>query len=101
MVKTTKKIKQPDVNFFFDYYQSERKNKKAILEMLSKEMKIIGLGKEGKYADETDTSDEDGKKKDDASPVIVNLFQEATILNIRNAIEKFKKASQRVYVRKE
>lgn len=94
LVKTTKKIKQADVNFFFDYYQSERKNKKAILEMLSKEMKIIGLGKEGKYADETDTSDEDGKKKDDASPVIVNLFQEATVLNIRNAVEKLKKASQ-------
>lgn len=94
LVKTTKKIKQADVNFFFDYYQSERKNKKAILEMLNKEMKIIGLGKEGKYADETDTSDEDGKKKDDASPVIVNLFQEATILNIRNAVEKLKKASQ-------
>ncbi|MBD5528573.1 MAG: hypothetical protein HDR02_09230, partial [Lachnospiraceae bacterium] len=94
LVKTTKKIKKLDVDFFFKYYQSEKKNKKAILEMLSKEMKILGLGKEGKNADETDTSDEEGKKKDDTSQLVVHLFQEATILNIRKAIDFFEKASQ-------
>lgn len=94
LVKTTKKIKKVDVDFFFKYYQSEKKNKKAILEMLSKEMKILGLSKEGKNADETDTADEEGKKKDDASQLVVHLFQEATILNIRKAIDFFEKASQ-------
>lgn len=94
LVATTKKIKKADVDFFFKYYQSERKNKKAILEMLSKELKVAGLGKEGKYADEGDTTDEEGKKKDDSSPLIVNLFQEATVLKIRRAVEKFEEAAQ-------
>lgn len=94
LVATTKKIKKADVDFFFKYYQSERKNKKAILEMLSKELKISGLGKEGKYADEDDTTESEGKKKDDTSPLIVNLFQEATVLKIRRAIEKFEEAAQ-------
>lgn len=94
LVATTKKIKKADVDFFFKYYQSERKNKKAILEMLSKELKVNGLGKEGKYADEGDTDDEEGKKKNDSSPLIVNLFQEATVLKIRRALEKFEEASQ-------
>lgn len=94
LVATTKKIKKADVDFFFKYYQSERKNKKAILEMLSKELKVNGLGKEGKYADEDDTTESEGKKKDDTSPLIVNLFQEATVLKIRRAIEKFEEAAQ-------
>lgn len=94
LVATTKKIKKADVDFFFKYYQSERKNKKAILEMLSKELKVNGLGKEGKYADEGDTDNEEGKKKNDSSPLIVNLFQEATVLKIRRALEKFEEASQ-------
>lgn len=94
LVATTKKIKKSDVDFFFKYYQSERKNKKAILEMLSKELKINGLGKEGKYADEDDAAESEGKKKDDSSPLIVNLFQEATVLKIRRAIEKFEEAAQ-------
>lgn len=94
LVATTKKIKKADVDFFFKYFQSERKNKKAILEMLSKELKVNGLGKEDKYVGEGDTKEEEGKKKDDSSPLIVNLFQEATVLKIRRAIEKYKEASQ-------
>ena len=94
LVATTKKIKKADVDFFFKYYQSERKNKKAILEMLSKELKVNVLGKEDKYADEGETKEAEGKKKDDSSPLIVNLFQEATVLKIRRAIEKFEEAAQ-------
>ncbi len=94
LIATTKKIKKADVDFFFKYYQSERKNKKAILDMLSKEMKMTGLGKEGSYADEDDTKDREGKKKNDSSPLIVNLFQEATVLKIRRAIEKQEEAAQ-------
>lgn len=94
LVATTKKIKRADVDFFFKYYQAERKNKKAILEMLSKEMKVSGLGKEEKYADEKDNVEEEGKKKNKSGPLIVNLFQEATVIKIRRAIEKFEEASQ-------
>lgn len=94
LIATTKKIKKSDVDFFFKYYQAERKNKKAILEMLSKEMKINGLGKEEKYADAKDEADGEGKKKNDSSPLIVNLFQEATVLKIRRAIEKYEEAVQ-------
>lgn len=94
LVATTKKIRKADVDFFFKYYQSERKNKKAILEMLSKELKVSGLGKAGKYADEGGADEEEGKKKNASSPLVVNLFQEATVLKIRRALEKFEEASQ-------
>ena len=91
LVATTKKIKKTDVDFFFKYYQAERKNKKAILEMLSKEMKVSSLGKEGNYADEDDLDEKENKKKN-SNPLIVNLFQETTILKLRRAIEKYEEA---------
>ncbi len=94
LVATTKTIKKEDVEFFFKYYQSERKNKKAILEMLSKELKISGLGTESSYSDEKQEVDIEGKKKDESSPLITNLFQEATVLNIRRAVEKYEEAAQ-------
>lgn len=93
LVATTKKIKKADVDFFFKYYQSERKNKKAIIEMLTKDMKVSGLGKEDKIATEAD-AEEEGKKKNEDSLLIVNLFQEATILGIRRAVEKYEEAIQ-------
>lgn len=82
LVGTSKKIRKADVDFFFKYYQSERKNKKAILEMLEKDFKIKALGKEDKYADENAETETDGKKKDESSPVVVNLFQEETITKL-------------------
>ena len=91
LVATTKKIKKSDVEFFFKYFQAERKKKKAILEMLSKDMKVSGLGKEEKYSDEDEEIE--GKKKDDKSLLIVNLFQEATILKIRRALDKYEEAA--------
>ena len=94
LVATTKKIKKADVDFFFKYYQSERKNKKAILEMLSNDLKINGLGKEGSYSDEKEAEDVQGKKKDESSPLITNLFQEATVLKIRRAVEKYEEAAR-------
>ena len=65
LVGTTKKIKKEDVDFFFKYYQSQRKNKKAILEMLSNELKVNGLGKEDKYNAENNEAEEEGKRKDE------------------------------------
>ncbi len=93
LLETSKKIKKYDVEFFFKYYQSERINKKTILEMLEKEFKIIGLGKEGKYADDNDVNSE-GNTKDDSSPLIVNLFQEATIIKLHKCDELYKTAIQ-------
>lgn len=91
LVATTKKIKKEDVDFFFKYYKNERKNKKAILTML-KDMKVIIPAGEGKFADEGDEDTAEGKKKDDSSALIVNLFQEATVLKICKAVEKYEEA---------
>lgn len=94
LLETSKKIKKDDVEFFFTYYEAERKNKKAILEMLEKEFKVRALGKEDKYADEGAEDDVEGKKKDDNSPLIVNLFQKATVLGLRKCVDYFDKAKQ-------
>ncbi|WP_031547767.1 SH3 domain-containing protein [Oribacterium sp. FC2011] len=94
LVATTKKIKKEDVDFFFDYYQSERKNRKAIIEMLSKEMRVLGLGKEENYGNEGAADDIEGNKKNDADPLIVNLFEKATILKIRKAFDKFRESGK-------
>ncbi len=92
LVATTKKINREDVDFFFKYYSSERKNKKAILEMLSKEMKVAGLGKEDKYQDPTEEKED--KKKDKGGPLIVNLFEEETILALRKALDKYDESAR-------
>lgn len=94
LIETSKKLKKDDVEFFFDYYQSERKNKKAILEMLDKEFKIKGLGNEGKYAEEGQEDDIEGKRKNESSPMIVNLFQEATVIKLRKCIDLYYKAAE-------
>lgn len=94
LVATTKKLNKKDVDFFFKYYQSQRKNKKAILEMLEKDMKVVGLGGENDYAGEGEEDKVAEKKKEKKSSVIVNLFSENTILNIRKAFEKYDEASQ-------
>lgn len=77
-----KKIDKKDVDFFFKYFQNERKNKKAILDMLKNDFKVYGLGKEEKFASEGEEIEAEGKKKNENSPLITNLFQEATILKI-------------------
>ena len=89
LIATTKKLQKSDVDFFFKYYQSERKNKKAILEMLGNEFKQKGLGNNALYSDDKIDEEIEGKKKDESSPLITNLFQEATILKLRRAVEKF------------
>lgn len=91
LIGTTKKIKRADVDFFFNYYSSERKNRKAITEMLEKDFKVKGISKKEAAGDE-DEEEFTGKKKDNNSPLIVNLFQEATILKIKKAVEHYEKA---------
>ena len=99
LVGTTKKVNKKDIEFYFKYFQSERKNKKAILEMLEKDLKVRGVGSEQSYADENETVDEEGKKQDD-SPLIVSLFTEATILKVHRVIEKYGELMQNETVRK-
>lgn len=94
LVATTKKIKKKDVEFFFTYFQEERKHKKAILEMLHKEYKVAGLGSEKRYANEDDSTEEAGKEKRDSSPLIVNRFQEATLLKIHKCESFYQKARE-------
>ncbi len=93
MLATTKKIRQADVAFFFEYFAEERKNKKAVREMLSKEFKVVLLEK-GKDDTEEAEPEVEGKKKEDASPLIVNLFQKATILKLNKCEKFFQKAKE-------
>lgn len=94
LLKTSKKIKSQDVDFFFEYYQAERKNKKAILDMLKSDFKVAGLDKKDD-TDKPDVDDEpEGKRKDENSPLIVNLFQEATVLRLRKCLDNLEKAIQ-------
>ena len=94
LVATTKKIKKSDVDFFFDYYHPKPDAKNAIKNMLSKEMKINIFGKDKKDSsdNENDNADRESQKKNDASPMIVNLFKKETILKLRKSIEKYEEA---------
>jgi len=91
LVATSKRITRADVDFFFNFYQAERENKKEILEMLATEFKVPGLGK-GDLVGQEGTEEIDGRKKDNDSPLIVNLFQEASVLSISRAIQKYEEA---------
>lgn len=89
LLSTSKKIRKKDVEFFFEYYQEERKKKKAILEMLSKEFKVIGLGKEESYSEKDEVEE---TKKEHKSSLVVNLFQEDTILKLQKSIRFYTEA---------
>lgn len=97
LIETSKKLKKEDVDFFFAYYPAEKKNKKAIVEMLQKEFKIYGLGKKG---DETEPEGDNGEenpseeKNKKEKPFIVNLFQRETIFKIRKMFEYYTTAKQ-------
>lgn len=94
LLGTSKKIRKADVEFFFEYFKAEGKNKKAILEMLEKELKIKLLGKEDKHDEEDPDEDPAGKKKDKSSPLIVNQFQKATVLKLRKCLECYYQVQQ-------
>lgn len=99
LVATTKKLKKQDVEFFLEYYQEERKNKKAIIEMLSKEFKIWGLGRESDYSDEEKENFEQKNKKE-ANPLIVkNLFQKDTVLYLKKILRLYEEAKNNQVVK--
>lgn len=90
LVATTKKVRKSDVDFFFQYYKSERKKKKPIQAMLNDEMKIRVFGKEENYEEE-----QEQKGKKEQSPIRVSLFQKSTILKIRDVLEHYKEATSK------
>lgn len=63
-----------------------------VLEMLSKEFKVHGLGSENNYADQGEETEQEGKKKNDKIPLIMNLFQKVTILKIKLCVEHYQDA---------
>lgn len=87
LVKNTKEIQTSDIEFFFKYYLSEIDNKNAILQMLRKDLKVKGVGKERKHNVQT-------KKTNNSNPMIVNLFKEDTVLKIKRASEKFEEITK-------
>lgn len=95
LVAATKKVRPKDVKFFFSYFREQGKSKKAILEMLGKEFNVKGLGKDEKYEEE---NEEEGKKKNEDSVLIVNSFQEPTLLRIKKSISFYQQACESVQV---
>ncbi len=102
LIATTKKVKREDVDFFFQYYQSQRKHKKVIVEMLTKEFKVYMLKKDKEYDDNIGTLrlgsesevEEEKEPSSTSKGMIVNLFQETTLLKIRRAVEKYEEILQ-------
>jgi hypothetical protein len=83
MIGNTTKIHKKEVEFFFAYFPDQKKYRKEIQEMLKKEYKVMLLSKASESSEEEVEIEEiDGKKKN-ASLLITNLFQEATIINLR------------------
>ncbi|MDD3252036.1 MAG: hypothetical protein PHV18_05680 [Lachnospiraceae bacterium] len=98
LIKSTKEIDRSDVDFFFQYFAEQRKNKKEILLMLKKNYKVRGLAKEGENQ-EDDYVELEGKKKNPESLMIVNQFKEATVIKIKKCLEQFQSSRQRTGVR--
>lgn len=97
LIETSKKLKKEDVEFFFAYYPAEKRNKKAIVEMLQKEFKIPGIGSKGAEEESGEESGEEntsGEKNKKEKPFIVNLFQKETIFKIRKMFEYYATAKQ-------
>ncbi len=76
IVGTTKKIKKEDVDFFIKFYPSEERNTKAICEMLGLKTKESGQEKA------EDPAAEKAAEKNTSKRMIVNNFDQATVLNI-------------------
>lgn len=86
LIATTKKLKNDDVEFFFEYFRDEKKNRKAIREMLEQEFNFVEIGK-------NEGSTEEGSKESGAAGksdgFVVNLFQKNTITKLKRVIEHY------------
>lgn len=86
-----------DLELFFQCFPAQRKNKKAILEMLEKEYKLKGLtkGKNLKIEDvEQEEIEEPINKKKNSNNTVVNRFDKSTILKIQKCEEQLRVAAE-------
>ena len=81
VISTSGKIDKEIVSFFFEYFAEERKNKKAIVEFLKKEHKLIGFSEKEDAKDDVEKESEEKEKKKN-SFLVTNLFQKKTLLQI-------------------
>lgn len=88
LIGTTKRVKKEDVDFFIEFYPSERKNKKAICEML-------GLkSKEKEEETKEDSTAEEATKKNTSKQMIINNFDQSTVLNVSKMIQYHEELKQ-------
>lgn len=91
IIATTKKINKDDVDFYVKCFPEERKKKKAIIEMLTKEYKVKFNEKDS--ADDSEESEEDAKKKKkERKHMVVNMFSSDTVSQIIFLDKKYKEA---------
>lgn len=91
IIAKTRKLKKKDYEFFVSYYPEQKRNKKAILEMLQAEYKVHFHDKNEE--DSAEQEDTEGKKKNPNSILITNAFQEATLLKIHKCCEYYQNAT--------
>ena len=87
LISQTKQVRKNDLDFFVKAFPEQRKNRKKITDMLAKEMKIYGLG------NNTSDDESDTEEKEKSGPLIVNAFQEKTVLDVIRGENYLKKAS--------
>ncbi len=83
LLSSTKKIRKNDVDFFFEYYNEERKNMHAICEMLIKNFKVIDLGKNYQYQDKNIDEKSESASEPKESLSIVGSFKKNTVLKLK------------------
>lgn len=110
VILSSKKIKKNDVEFFFEYFPSERRNKKEIVNMLESEFKVNKIGSSKEDNDEKTVNTEEKKHTisltkpgiefddnttDNSSPIVVNLFKKETLLKLQKCEELYEVALQK------
>lgn len=88
IVSSSKKITIKDAEFFFEYYDSEKKNKKYIIKMLETEYKIKKTDKLNKDDKNTSSASSNEKVQED-SILVKNLFSKEIIVKIKQSLNKY------------
>ena len=76
IISTSKNISEKDLDFYFDYFKDEKKNRKIIEPVIKEKYKVIKT-----VPDKKDKSEKDEPiKRKNNNQIIVNLFQKQTIM---------------------
>lgn len=94
VINKSKNISKKDVDFYFDYFQKEKLNKKVIVEYLKKEFNVKGLGKVEEEDEEGKEQKKSSKDSENGENIVVNLFQKETIMLLRKCINHFEDANK-------